>query len=64
MQLLRSPRTLPVFTVAERALHEQIMAGLSEGSVPPPRHVPVDVELRNGARVVSLHLAPVRGLLV
>jgi glyoxylase-like metal-dependent hydrolase (beta-lactamase superfamily II) len=38
----------PVYTAPERALHEQITAGFSEGNFPSPRPVPVDVELHDG----------------
>lgn len=43
-----APELPPVYTAPERALHEQIMAGLSQGNPQPPRPVPVDVELRDG----------------
>ncbi|MET9570559.1 MBL fold metallo-hydrolase [Streptomyces virginiae] len=43
-----APEAEPVFTASERALHEQVMAGLADAGVPPTKHVPVDVELRDG----------------
>ncbi|MFF8415876.1 MBL fold metallo-hydrolase [Streptomyces sp. NPDC015680] len=43
-----APEPQPVYTAPEHALHEQIMAGFAEADVQPTRHVPVDVELRDG----------------
>ncbi|MCX4845591.1 MBL fold metallo-hydrolase [Streptomyces sp. NBC_00893] len=43
-----APEPQPVYTVPERTLHEQIMAGFAEADVRPPQHVPVDVELHDG----------------
>jgi glyoxylase-like metal-dependent hydrolase (beta-lactamase superfamily II) len=43
-----APELPPVYTAPERALHEQIMAGLSQANLRPLRHVPVDVELHDG----------------
>lgn len=41
-----------VLSDSERALHEQILAGFTEADQPALRHVPVDVELRDGRRPV------------
>ncbi|WCD83725.1 Hydroxyacylglutathione hydrolase [Streptomyces xanthophaeus] len=43
-----APEAEPVFTASERALYEQVMAGLADAGVPPTKHVPVDIELRDG----------------
>lgn len=37
-----------MFTASERALYEQITAGLAGADAPPLKHVPVDIELRDG----------------
>ncbi|MEU7800433.1 MBL fold metallo-hydrolase [Micromonospora arborensis] len=43
-----APEPEPVYTVPERALHEQIMEGFSAADVRPLQRVPVDVELHDG----------------
>ncbi|MGW5849943.1 MBL fold metallo-hydrolase [Streptomyces sp. NPDC055254] len=43
-----APEPEPVFTASERALYEQVMAGLADAGVPPAQHVPVDIELHDG----------------
>ncbi|WP_424863547.1 MBL fold metallo-hydrolase [Streptomyces sp. MMS24-I29] len=43
-----APEPEAVHTASEHALHEQIMAGFADAEVPPLKHVPVDVELRDG----------------
>lgn len=43
-----APEPMPVHTASERALHEQLMAGLSDAEVPPLKRVAVDVELSEG----------------
>ncbi|MGW7410898.1 MBL fold metallo-hydrolase [Streptomyces sp. NPDC054863] len=42
------PEPRPTYTASERVLHEQVMAGFAEADIPPPRHVPVEVELHDG----------------
>lgn len=42
------PEPPPVYTPAERVLHEGIMAGFADAGLPPLRHVEVDVELHDG----------------
>ncbi|MGW2366697.1 MBL fold metallo-hydrolase [Streptomyces sp. NPDC001667] len=42
------PGPEPVHTPEERRVHEQALAGLAEAGLPPLKHVPVDVELRDG----------------
>jgi glyoxylase-like metal-dependent hydrolase (beta-lactamase superfamily II) len=39
-----APEPEPVYTEAERALHEQVLAGIAADGPPPLRHVPVDRE--------------------
>ncbi|MFJ9408670.1 MBL fold metallo-hydrolase [Streptomyces sp. NPDC101393] len=43
-----APAPPSVHTPAERALHEQVMAGLARAELPPLRHLPVDVALHDG----------------
>lgn len=43
-----APEPEPVFTASERALHARITAGFADAGVPPVKHVPVDIELRDG----------------
>ncbi|MEU2873218.1 MBL fold metallo-hydrolase [Streptomyces olivoreticuli] len=43
-----APEPEPVFTASERTLHEQITAGFADANMPPVKHVPVDIELRDG----------------
>ncbi|MFI0262218.1 MBL fold metallo-hydrolase [Streptomyces sp. NPDC017056] len=43
-----APEPPPVYTPAEQALHEQVMAGIAETGTPPLRHVEVDVALHEG----------------
>ncbi|WP_116210280.1 MBL fold metallo-hydrolase [Streptomyces olivoreticuli] len=43
-----TPEPEPVFTASERTLHEQITAGFADANMPPVKHVPVDIELRDG----------------
>ncbi|MGW0561585.1 MBL fold metallo-hydrolase [Streptomyces sp. NPDC003016] len=43
-----APEPEPVFTASERVLHEQVMAGFGDSGIPPAKHVPVDIELRDG----------------
>ncbi|MEV5594281.1 MBL fold metallo-hydrolase [Streptomyces sp. NPDC052496] len=43
-----TPEPPPAYTPAEKALHEQVMAGLAEAGTPPLKHVRVDVELHEG----------------
>ncbi|MFI1801620.1 MBL fold metallo-hydrolase [Streptomyces sp. NPDC020379] len=43
-----TPGPEPVFTAAERGLHERVTAGLADAGLPPLEHVPVDVELHDG----------------
>ncbi|MFJ6211737.1 MBL fold metallo-hydrolase [Streptomyces sp. NPDC092296] len=43
-----APEPEPVYTPAERALHQQVMAGFADADTPPLRHLTVDVELHDG----------------
>ncbi|WP_335936589.1 MBL fold metallo-hydrolase [Streptomyces sp. PTD5-9] len=43
-----APEPEPVHTATEKALHEEITAGLADAGLPALRHVPVDVELGEG----------------
>ncbi|MFF3735406.1 MBL fold metallo-hydrolase [Streptomyces sp. NPDC002476] len=43
-----SPEPEAVHTASEHALHERITAGFADAEVPPLKHAPVDVELRDG----------------
>ncbi|MEV0369546.1 MBL fold metallo-hydrolase [Streptomyces sp. NPDC050636] len=43
-----TPEPPPVYTLAERVLHEGILADFADAGLPPLRHVAVDVELHDG----------------
>ncbi|MFI5941020.1 MBL fold metallo-hydrolase [Streptomyces uncialis] len=43
-----APEPEAVLTPSERALHERVLAGFDKADQPALRHVPVDVELRDG----------------